>query len=360
MKILMIGPSPSRAKGGMSTVIQEIYEDNLFKNDCKIDIYESYIDGSKIKRIGFSILSFIKFYIKGLNRKYDIYHIHVASCGSTYRKILYAKAIKKHKKKIVLHIHGGQYLEFFNKASNKKKEKILTFFNTADVVIALSEKWKKDFETVMGINNCIVIENGIDLHKYKSAKIFPHILNKKFLFLGRVCKDKGIYDLIKAVSLVKNEHSDICVYVGGEGEISLVSKYIKELGVEDNIKLIGWLNDKRKIEIMSEVNTLILPSHFEALPMCILEAMACGKSIISTRVGAIPEIITQKNGILVDVGNVSQIAAGMKMCCENIKWMQEVYYSNLDKMNARFNMEEKHKKLKSCYEKLYFNDRSYK
>lgn len=358
MKILMIGPSPVKAKGGMSTVIQEIYQDSLFEDNCKIDIYESYVDGNKIKRIAFSILSFIKFSVFKINKKYDIYHIHVASYGSTFRKMLYAKEIKKQKKKLILHIHGGQYLDFFKKASEKNKKKILSFLRSADMVIALSEKWKTDFESIMKLQNCVVLENGIDLNKYDVAKKVPQKLSKKFLFLGRVCEDKGIFDLIKAVSIAKNEHSDICIYIGGEGDIAYVNKTIKEFGVENNIKLIGWLNEERKIEMLSKVETLILPSHYEALPMCILEAMACGKAIISTKVGAIPEVIDEDNGILVSVGDDSELAGAIKKCCEDLEWMNKVYYSNLDKMHTQYDMIQKHTQLKKYYEKVYAKNRS--
>lgn len=348
----MIGPSPIRAKGGMSTVIQEIYEDKIFEDDCKIDIYESYIDGNRIKAVLFSIWSFLKFWILGKSKNYDIYHIHVASRGSTFRKMLYAALIKKQNKKLILHIHGGQYLEFYDGLSKRNKKKVLSFLKSANIVIALSEQWKANFESFFKLNNCIILENGIDLEKYYKARKEPIALNKQFLFLGRVSVDKGIYELIKAVSIVKKEYLDICVYVGGEGDILGAEKYITECGAEKNIKLIGWLDEEKKIDVLSKVNTLILPSHYEALPMSILEAMACGKAIISTKVGAIPEIVQEDNGILINVGEVDELVNAIKKCCEDLSWMKRVYNANQKKIYDLYNMKEKHEKLKQCYEKL--------
>ena len=53
MKILVIGPSPIRSKGGMATVIEEIVKDKKLNEEFEIDVYESYIDGNKRKKILF-------------------------------------------------------------------------------------------------------------------------------------------------------------------------------------------------------------------------------------------------------------------------------------------------------------------
>lgn len=57
MKILVIGPSPVRSKGGMATVIEEIVKDKKLNEEFEIDVYESYIDGNKLKVLLFSVIS---------------------------------------------------------------------------------------------------------------------------------------------------------------------------------------------------------------------------------------------------------------------------------------------------------------
>ena len=84
MKVLIVGPSPTRSKGGMATVIEEIEKDKILNSQFEIDIFESYIDGNKFKVLLYSIFAFLKFYFTKNN--YDIYHIHAASYGSTFRK----------------------------------------------------------------------------------------------------------------------------------------------------------------------------------------------------------------------------------------------------------------------------------
>lgn len=96
----------------------------------------------------YSIWSFLRFYIT--KRSYDIYHIHTASYGSTFRKGWYVNAAKKWKKKVILHVHGAEYMEFYNKSNNKKK--ICSILNSADKVIALSDEWKYKFDKIFGLN----------------------------------------------------------------------------------------------------------------------------------------------------------------------------------------------------------------
>ena len=114
MKVLIVGPSPTRSKGGMATVIEEIEKDKMLNSQFKIDIFESYIDGNKLKVLLYSIFAFLKFYFTKKN--YDIYHVHAASYGSTFRKGFYVRAIKKWGKKVILHIHGAEYMVFYEKS----------------------------------------------------------------------------------------------------------------------------------------------------------------------------------------------------------------------------------------------------
>lgn len=112
----------------MATVIEEIVKDKKLNEEFEIDVYESYIDGNKLKVLLFSLLSFVRFYFT--KRNYDVYHIHAASYGSTFRKGWYVRAAKKWGKKVILHIHGAEYMIFYDK-SNKKK-KICSILNAAD------------------------------------------------------------------------------------------------------------------------------------------------------------------------------------------------------------------------------------
>ena len=92
MKILLIGPSETKARGGMSEVIRGIRESELLGNEFEIDSFPSYIDGSLPVRLLYCFYAYFRFMV--CYRKYDLFHIHTAERGSTFRKNFYLKKIK--------------------------------------------------------------------------------------------------------------------------------------------------------------------------------------------------------------------------------------------------------------------------
>ena len=76
MKVLIVGPSPTRSKGGMATVIEEIEKDKMLNSQFKIDIFESYIDGNKLKVLLYSIFAFLKFYFTKKIMIYIMFMLH--------------------------------------------------------------------------------------------------------------------------------------------------------------------------------------------------------------------------------------------------------------------------------------------
>lgn len=345
MKILVIGPSPVRSKGGMATVIEEIVKDKKLNEEFEIDVYESYIDGNKLKVLLFSVISFIRFYFT--KRNYDIYHIHAASYGSTFRKGWYVYAAKKWGKKVILHIHGAEYMIFYDK-SNKKK-KIRSILNAADRVIALSNEWKHRFDETFGLTNCVVLENGIDMERLQPAitsyQEHPHT----FVSLGRLGERKGTYDLITAIEQAKTEVPDIKCYLAGDGEIEKCKDLIKQKKLDNNIIVVGWADFDKKLELLRKSSVLVLPSYNEGLPMAILEGMACGKAIISTTVGAIPEVVKKENGILIQPGDIAALVDALYEYCRDGESVKMTGRANIDLINRKYSIDVMHNKLAQIY-----------
>lgn len=344
--MLVVGPSPTKSKGGMATVIEEIAKDKRLNGKFDIDIYESYVDGNKLKVLLFSVFSYLRFYFT--KRNYDLYHIHAASYGSTFRKGWYVRAAKKWGKKVILHIHGAEYMIFYEKSN--KKEKIRTILNTADKVIALSDEWKHKFDRTFGLTNCVVLENGIDTERLQpaitSCQEHPHT----FVSLGRLGERKGTYDLITAIEQAKTEAPDIKCYLAGDGEIEKCNDLIKQKRLDNNIIVVGWADFDKKLELLRKSSVLVLPSYNEGLPMAILEGMACGKAIISTRVGAIPEVVKKDNGILIQPGDVNALARALITCSTDSKMVLRMSQNNIKKIEDRFSMRVMHEKLARYYE----------
>lgn len=349
MKILVVGPSPTRSKGGMATVIEEIEKDKKLNEQFDIDVYESFIDGNKALRFFFSIYAFVKFCLT--KRNYDLYHVHVASRGSTFRKGYYVDIIKRWNKKVILHVHGAQYLVFYDEITKKKQKRVVEILKKSDMVIALSQDWKDKFDERFGLTNCCVLENGIDMERLAPAVCEPALHQNAFVTLGRLGQRKGTYDLVDAIDIVRKTVPNIKCYLAGDGDVEKVRELVKTRRLEKNIEVIGWADFDKKLELLSSVSTVVLPSYNEGLPMSILEGMACGKAIISTTVGAIPEVVKKENGILVQPGDISALRDALCKYCMNLEEVERIGRANINLIKSNYSMNVMHQKLA-----MYYND----
>ena len=129
--------------------------------------------------------------------------------------------------------------------------------------------------------------------------------NKKFLFMGWLIKEKGIYDLVYAFIKLKKIHRDAELYIAGDGpEKNSLEKLILEEGIEESCKLIGWVDTNIKFTLLETCDTFILPSLSEGFPNVIIEALGAALSVVSTEVGSIPsQLNCHKDFISIPINN---------------------------------------------------------
>lgn len=346
-KVLIIGPSPYKSKGGISTVIKDMIESETLQNQFDCDYYSSYIDSNKIIVLLYSIFSFLRFIF--IYKKYDIFHIHVASFGSTFRKRMYVNFLSKRKKNIVIHIHGAKYLDFFNSLNNYKRKKIIKMYEKCNTVIALSDDWKRKFEELFCIHNIVSINNGVNLNYYKQCIDKKNEYSNCFIMLGRLGQRKGTYDLIEACKELYNANKKFKVYLAGDGEVEKVSQLINSNNLKNVIEVLGWIDKETQKKYLEKVSTLVLPSYNEGLPMAILEAMAAGKYIVSTKVGAIPEVISDDNGYLINPGDIKGLVSIMENIIDGKINMTFSAIKNQEKIRNQYDLKIMHEKISDIY-----------
>ena len=141
--------------------------------------------------------------------------------------------------------------------------------------------------------------------------------------------------------------------MAGDGDIDRCKQIVEEKNLKSNIFIVGWADFDRKLELLKKSSVLVLPSYNEGLPMAILEGMACGKAIISTTVGAIPEVINNKeNGILIQPGDVKALANALVECSTNTSMVAQMSQNNIKKIDSNYSMKTMHEKLALYYEKV--------
>jgi len=173
--------------------------------------------------------------------------------------------------------------------------------------------------------NLRIVPNGIDLAAFDSVKASDATLLNKygvepenfFLFIGRLVFIKGIDTLIRAFKIVRAKHRHLKLAIVGKGPFESYLRRMAE-GIP-GIKFIGHVgNPVAKKLLYDNCLAIIVPSYHEVLPTVIIEAMACSKPVIATRVGGNPFMVKhEKNGFLVEAGDSEGIASFMKLLYEN-------------------------------------------
>ena len=168
------------------------------------------------------------------------------------------------------------------------------------------------FKTKLPANLYFKIGNGVEKIKVPvQYKQFPEAF--QILFSGRICREKGVLELIKAYKLLKDKNYNISLIIAGDvGTIRGLeagSKYLDtcQKYIEEHkliVTFTGFLSQQELYKIYTEINVLILPTDpklsLEGMSLSMLEAMSMGKPLIATNVGGNPEIIQHGyNGFLI-------------------------------------------------------------
>lgn len=311
--VLFIGPNYKNRKGGIASVLA-LYAKEL-KNDFNFSpsiYFQNIYLSSLLFPINLLLIALKLF----LNRNLKIVHIHGSHGGSFIRKYMIYKMAKTiFRKKVVYHMHSSHFHKFNSKGSKGLKRRINTFINKSDLLIVLAEEWQNYFLNTFNPMRVQILENVV--LKQESDTYKKENSNLKILFLGRIGKRKGIFDLIETLKQnVDVAQSEIELIVGGDGEVAKLKNEIKESGLK--ISYVGWVKGHEKDALIKNADVFILPSYDEGLPISILEALSFKKPVIATNVGGIPRIVKhEQNGFLVEPGNKEQLWAAIKCYLEN-------------------------------------------
>lgn len=293
-KVLTIGCKYIPPRGGIAQVLWNY--DNFIFEDFKF--IENSRNSNAFINLFVAIVAINKMIIKLLiDKKIKIVHIHTASKVSFLRSTMFLKVAKFFKKKVVMHIHGGGFKDYYNKHERFVKKNL----RKCDKIITLSEEWV-NFYFSIGFES-IFVENIIQEPVILPSQISDGIVH--MLYLGLIVERKGIYDLLDVMSSHRQEfEGKLILHIGGNGEIEKLQKIIKHQNLDNLIKYEGWVDNEKKIELLNLCDVFVLPSYVEGLPLSILEAMSYDLSIISTPVGGIPSLVHDKeNGLLFKAGD---------------------------------------------------------
>jgi glycosyltransferase involved in cell wall biosynthesis len=350
-KNMMIGTSPT-GKGGVASVIQGYAQFGIFEK-LNIDYYSTHVDGNILKKIFFYVYNLASIIIK-LNQ-YSIIHIHSASFWSYRRLFLIIILSKIFHKKVVTHIHGAKFQEYYNSSIPIERKMIEFGFKISNKIVVLSPEWVEKISAFCSAEKICVIPNCVSIPS-SSKDISFHdksIKTKNILFLGRLGRRKGVYDLLRAIKILGPKPSTVKLLLCGDGDLKKIQYHINDLGLNSVVSVLGWVNGEKKNELFRKAYIYVLPSYFEGLPMSILEAMSYSLPIVATNVGGIPFAVESgKEGFLIDPNKPVMIAQAIKQLLTDEEEWKNMSSAAKEKIKGNFSMEVLYFKLKDLYDDL--------
>jgi glycosyltransferase involved in cell wall biosynthesis len=180
----------------------------------------------------------------------------------------------------------------------------------ADLVIVNSRAVRTELETRnLKIRRLKVVPNGVDIASYNPTPNWPAD-DGYILFVGRLVPQKGVDLLIRAFRVLLQRCPGTRLVIAGDGEQELyLQRTAHYLGISHRVKFVNWQSGDTLADYYKRAQVVVVPSYYEPFGIVALEAMACGRPIIASRVGGLEEFIEDGvQGFLAPVGDYLQLA----------------------------------------------------
>jgi glycosyltransferase involved in cell wall biosynthesis len=222
---------------------------------------------------------------------------------------------------LVLHFHSGNYGEFARTAPLPVRALIRTLLGRAQRAIVLGSALRPMLDGIVSGERIEVVPNCVP-DRMPDARRAEHRNGPiRILFLGNLIPGKGYGELIQATGMLVDAGMDLELVLAGGGLADRARrKILSESRIPDRIRFTGPVDVAEKTVLLGEADLLALPSYYEneAHPLVILEAMAAGLPVVSTRYVAIPEMVNDGvTGLLVEPRDISGLAAALRRLAED-------------------------------------------
>lgn len=223
-------------------------------------------------------------------------------------------------------------------------------------IIAVSASLKENLVNTEGIDpeKVVVIHNGIDLDQWcqrqprRRAQFGVGDGEILIAAVGRLVDWKGHAVLIKAMRELVAEKRRVKVVIAGDGpRRSVLEGLVTTHGLGEHVCLLGYIDDVRPL--LAAADIFVLPSLNEPFGTVLLEAMAAGLPIVATNGGGVPEIITERVGLLVPSNDAQALAKGLKCLIDDSVYRERLGQAALADVKARFSLRQTIEKTEQVY-----------
>lgn len=309
-------------KGVSVTIVTSRFERQWPRCDSINGVTVKRLYSPRIKVVGaFVFLACLVVYIIQHRKQFSL--IHTFQIGYTSSvSILLGMLLKKPS---VLKLASSGWGGDIRRAKKTLSGKVFLYMaKKASRIIMVSKTVEREL-LAEGVNNARLsyIVNGVDLVHFKPCEEKKQLRNalgipdkKTVIYTGRLAPEKGVDFLIRSFLKVETSIGCQLIIIAEGPEMKNVMRLLNNCNAKESILLLQGVNVVANY--LNAADLFILPSHFEGLSNSLLEAMACGLPVISTRVGGSIDIIEDgTNGLLVDCNSEQQLTQAIVYVLNN-------------------------------------------
>ena len=269
------------------------------------------------------------------------------------RDVFFVSIAKGCGKSIFIKMHGS----FNNLLYTKNIFWVLLsniLFKLVNQVGVLSSKEKEEFSEIFKFSKdkFVVVKNPIDLQtlRQKANNINYGQTKFKILFASRILKEKGIFDVINAIPDVIAKVDARFILAGSGRDKTKAQSTIKMCNLSPWVTWLGYIPSHKMKNVYNSASIFVFPTYFpEGMPMALVNALASGMPIITTRIRfAYDYLKEERNCLFVDTGNPHKLAEKIVHLSLNQKLMEQMSKNNL-KLADRFDVKDVIKEYISLY-----------
>ena len=280
-------------------------------------------------------------------------HINLSVRGSTLRKCLISTFARWAGVPVIIHLHSGRFPEFYQALPGWARAAVRQMFDSAARVIVPGRIWADMLVKQLGVarENITVMPNAV-ADPGRSPRPFSgndcHIL-----MLGRMGPPKGLPELLEALGSPAMRDLPWRITLAGNGDAETYRRDAIARGIEGKVAIVGWLDGEGVASVLASADILVRPSRSENLPISVIEALSYGVAVVTTPVGAIPEIVENEvSALLVPVQDPSALAAALARLVADPALRGRIGAAGYDAFRARLEIGKCAQTLAALYEGL--------
>ncbi len=320
--VLVCGPSPAAAGGGPAH-LRNLWASPL-AGEFRLELFETGSRGRESPArdepalaalVRLAVMPFALAARVAALRP-DVVHVNTSvDPRGFWREVGSLLVLRAFGRRVVYQIHGGSLERLAGGGAMRAIAR--TVFGWPDVLVVLATVERAQFEALGGVRRIEVVPNAVDVPALRGPAPREHSGQVRRLgYLGRLVDGKGLFETLAAVEALRRESAFAALEfrIAGSGDArARLAAEIARRNLGGAVTLVGPLGAEAKAAFLRECDVFLLPSESEGMPYAVLESMAAGTPVVASRVGGIPDAVTDgTHGRLVPPRDAKAIAAALR------------------------------------------------